>query len=110
MSERLKKENCENINIIFIDFMDLEYEEIKEYHALHSYMEEHYQNCRCYDDISDKDKLFDEYAAVFGMQPDVTFFFVVSLKGSFVINKCCNNLTVLCTGCLPKNISFVYRR
>ncbi len=33
----------ENINIIFIDFMDLEYEEIKEYHALHSYVEEHYQ-------------------------------------------------------------------
>ena len=37
------KENCKNINIIFIDFMDLEYEEIKEYHALHSYVEEHYQ-------------------------------------------------------------------
>ena len=37
------KENCENINIIFIDFMDLEYEEIKEYHALHSYVEDHYQ-------------------------------------------------------------------
>lgn len=37
------KENCENINIIFIDFMDLEYEGIKEYHALHSYVEEHYQ-------------------------------------------------------------------
>ena len=27
------KTNCENINIIFIDFMDLEFEEIKEYHA-----------------------------------------------------------------------------
>lgn len=37
------KENCKNINIIFIDFMDLEYEEIKEYHPLHSYVEEHYQ-------------------------------------------------------------------
>ena len=37
------KENCKNINIIFIDFMDLEYEENKEYHALHSYVEEHYQ-------------------------------------------------------------------
>ena len=36
------KENCENINIIFIDFMDLEFEEIKEYHALHSYVEQHY--------------------------------------------------------------------
>ena len=30
-------------NIIFIDFMDLAYEEIKEYHALHAYVEEHYQ-------------------------------------------------------------------
>ena len=37
------KSNFENINIIFIDFMDLAYEEIKEYHALHSYVEEHYQ-------------------------------------------------------------------
>ena len=34
----------DNINIIFIDFMDLEYEKIKEYHALHSYVEEHYQD------------------------------------------------------------------
>ena len=37
------KSQCENINIIFIDFMDLAYEEIKEYHALHSYVEENYQ-------------------------------------------------------------------
>ena len=37
------KNNFENINIIFIDFMDLAYEEIKEYHALHAYVEEHYQ-------------------------------------------------------------------
>ena len=34
--------NQENINIIFIDFMDLEFEEMKEYHALHSYVEQHY--------------------------------------------------------------------
>jgi len=40
--EYLKK-NFENINIIFIDFMDLAFEEIKEYHALHSYVEVHYQ-------------------------------------------------------------------
>ena len=128
------KENIENINIIFIDFMDLEYEEIKEYHALHSYVEEHYQEgktnylfvdevqmcpkfelainslhskgkydiyvtgsnafllsadlatlftgryieihvfpfsfreyCRYYDDISDKDKLFDDYTVKGGL-------------------------------------------
>ncbi|WP_298092293.1 ATP-binding protein [uncultured Catenibacterium sp.] len=36
------KTNCDDINIIFIDFMDLEFEEIKEYHALHSYVEQHY--------------------------------------------------------------------
>ena len=128
------KNNFENINIIFIDFMDLAYEEIKEYHALHSYVEEHYQEgktnylfvdevqmcskfelainslyskgkydiyvtgsnafllsadlatlftgryieihvfpfsfqeyCQYYDDISDKDKLFDEYAIKGGL-------------------------------------------
>ncbi len=37
------KNHVPNINIIFIDFMDLEFEEIKEYHALHAYVEEHYQ-------------------------------------------------------------------
>ena len=38
------KDHFENINIIFIDFMDLAYEEFKEYHALHTYVEEHYQD------------------------------------------------------------------
>ena len=37
------KSHFENINIIFIDFMDMEYEGLKEYHALHTYVEEHYQ-------------------------------------------------------------------
>lgn len=37
------KSHFENINIISIDFMDLAYEEIKEYHAMHSYAEKHYQ-------------------------------------------------------------------
>lgn len=37
------KDHFENINIIFIDFMDLAYEEIREYHALHAYVEEQYQ-------------------------------------------------------------------
>ena len=37
------KNHFEDINIIFIDFMDLAYEEIKEYHALHAYVEKHYQ-------------------------------------------------------------------
>lgn len=36
------KTNYDKINIIFIDFMDLKFEEIKEYHALHSYVEQHY--------------------------------------------------------------------
>lgn len=40
------KSHFENINIIFVDFMDLAYEELKEYHALHAYVEEHYQEER----------------------------------------------------------------
>jgi hypothetical protein len=36
------KENCKDANIIFIDYMDLEFEEIKEYHALHQYIEDRY--------------------------------------------------------------------
>ena len=32
------KENDDNINIIFIDYMDLRYEDLKEYHALYSYV------------------------------------------------------------------------
>lgn len=37
------KAHVKNSNIIFIDFMDLAYEGIKEYHALHTYVERHYQ-------------------------------------------------------------------
>lgn len=36
------KSSFEDSNIIFIDFMDLEFEEIKEYHALHKYVEDRY--------------------------------------------------------------------
>lgn len=37
------KEHLEDANIIFIDYMDLKFEEIKEYHALHSYVEDCYE-------------------------------------------------------------------
>ncbi len=37
------KRYFEDVNIIFIDYMDLEFEEIKEYHALHKYVEERYE-------------------------------------------------------------------
>ncbi len=36
------KTDFADVNIIFIDFMDLEFEEIKEYHALHKYVEDRY--------------------------------------------------------------------
>ena len=38
------KNNDKDVNIIFVDFMDLEYEKIKEYHALHQYIEDRYEN------------------------------------------------------------------
>ena len=37
------KAHVPNANIIFIDFMDLAYEELKEYHALYRYVEAHNQ-------------------------------------------------------------------
>lgn len=37
------KENDDNINIIFIDYMDLRYEQFKEYHALYSYVESRFE-------------------------------------------------------------------
>jgi len=36
------KKDFEDTNIIFIDYMDLEFEGIKEYHALHKYVEDRY--------------------------------------------------------------------
>ena len=39
--EYLKNE-FDDANIIFIDYMDLEFEEMKEYHALHKYVEDRY--------------------------------------------------------------------
>jgi len=38
------RNNFEDANIIYIDYMDLEFEEIKEYHALHKYVEDRYDN------------------------------------------------------------------
>lgn len=34
------EENEKNFNIIYIDFTNLKYEELKEYHALNNYIEE----------------------------------------------------------------------
>lgn len=39
---RYLKNSFKDINIIFIDYMDLDFEEIKEYHALHKYVEDRY--------------------------------------------------------------------
>lgn len=36
------KQQGENINIIYIDYTDLAYDELKEYRALHQYVEDHY--------------------------------------------------------------------
>lgn len=40
--ERIKLDN--DVNIIFIDFMDLKYETLKEYHALYDYVESKYES------------------------------------------------------------------
>ena len=37
------KDNFNDANVIFIDFMDLSFENLKEYHALHAYVEERYE-------------------------------------------------------------------
>lgn len=37
------KQTDENSNIIFVDFTNLSFEELKEYHALNIYVEEHYE-------------------------------------------------------------------
>jgi len=39
---RYLKDNFNDINVIFIDFMDLSFEHLKEYHALHAYVEKRY--------------------------------------------------------------------
>lgn len=38
------KKNNENANIIFIDFFDIKFEPLKEYHKLNDYVESHYKN------------------------------------------------------------------
>ena len=45
----------ENVNVIFVDLVDLQNEALKEYHALHRYATEHYQagreNILCIDEV-----------------------------------------------------------
>ena len=40
------KDNFNDVNVIFIDFMDLSFENLKEYHALHAYVEERYEESK----------------------------------------------------------------
>ncbi len=42
----LQQQNS-NCNIIYVDFMDLAFEDLKEYHALYTYIENAYQKGRC---------------------------------------------------------------
>lgn len=42
----LQQQNS-NCNIIYVDFMDLPFEDLKEYHALYTYIENAYQEGRC---------------------------------------------------------------
>ncbi|WP_293831659.1 ATP-binding protein [uncultured Phascolarctobacterium sp.] len=42
----LQQQNS-NCNIIYVDFMDLAFEDLKEYHALYTYIENAYQEGRC---------------------------------------------------------------
>lgn len=44
MSAFMDKIKNEDTNIIFVDFMDLTFEPLKEYHALYRYVEEHYEH------------------------------------------------------------------
>ena len=37
------RNHFEDIHVIFIDFMDLAFEDLKEYHKLHDYVEKQYQ-------------------------------------------------------------------
>lgn len=41
---RYLEDNYKNINIIFIDFVDFEYDSLKDYHSLHAYVESKYKN------------------------------------------------------------------
>ena len=55
------KSEFEDVNIIFIDFMDLEFEETKEYHALHKYVEDRYDK-EMQNNISNQDTFEREYS------------------------------------------------
>lgn len=67
------RNHFDDVNLIFINYMDLAFEEIKEYHALHNYITvpvfpfsfEEY--CEYYNDIKDRERLFEDYSVNGGL-------------------------------------------
>lgn len=90
------KKNNENANIIFIDFFDIKFERLKEYHKLNDYVESHYKNDKDNYLFIDEVQLCDKFEiAINSLYTSGKYDIYITGSNAFLLS---NDLATLFTG------------
>ncbi len=90
------KENDSSANIIFIDFFNIKYEELKEYHKLNDYVEAHYQKGKNNYLFIDEVQLCDKFeVAINSLYTSGKYDIYITGSNAFLLS---NDLATLFTG------------
>lgn len=90
------KKNNENANIIFIDFFDIKFEHLKEYHELNNYVEAHYEKDKDNYLFIDEVQLCDKFEiAINSLYTSEKYDIYITGSNAFLLS---NDLATLFTG------------